>query len=148
MPWIYLVLIAVVLVVGLGVLLLNRRRSAAPSVPPAAPPAPSSPVPAPSPTRPLLARSIGSVTAAMEILIPILIVLVLIFGFGVIAVNRVRSRRGVDASLERHCQRLQRFGIGAPRAGRRHHAGAQFADHLLADVRVIRDLRDVERRER
>src|SRR5947207_5828738 len=30
----------------------------------------------------------------MEILIPILIVLVLVFGFGVVAVNRVRSRRG------------------------------------------------------
>src|SRR5256885_2775707 len=30
----------------------------------------------------------------MEILIPILIVVVLVFGFGVIAVNRVRSRRG------------------------------------------------------
>jgi fused signal recognition particle receptor len=38
MPWIYLVLIALVLVVGLGVLLLNRRRSAPPAVPPAAPP--------------------------------------------------------------------------------------------------------------
>ncbi len=33
MPWIYLVLVAVVLVVGLGILLLNRRRSGAPDVP-------------------------------------------------------------------------------------------------------------------
>jgi hypothetical protein len=61
---------------------------------------------------------------------------------------RVRGRRGVDAGLERHRERLQRFRVGAPRAGRRHHAGAQLADHLLADFRVIRDLRDVERRER
>ena len=60
----------------------------------------------------------------------------------------MQRRRGVDAGLERHRERLQRFGVGAPRAGRRHHAGAQLADHLLADVRVIRDLRDVERRER
>jgi fused signal recognition particle receptor len=38
MPWIYLVLIAVVLVVGLGVLLLNRRRGVIPpEVPPTAP---------------------------------------------------------------------------------------------------------------
>ena len=37
---------------------------------------------------------LGSVTSAMEILIPILILVVLIFGFGVVAVNRVRSRRG------------------------------------------------------
>ncbi len=37
MPWIYLVLIAVVLVVGLGVVLLNRRRSAATSAPPTRP---------------------------------------------------------------------------------------------------------------
>jgi fused signal recognition particle receptor len=53
MPWIYLVLIAVVLIVGLGVLLLNRRRSAEPPLPPAGrvgtierPPKPIEPPPA------------------------------------------------------------------------------------------------------
>src|SRR4051794_5325814 len=38
MEWIYLVLVAVVLIVGLGVLLVNRWRSAHPTIPPAAPP--------------------------------------------------------------------------------------------------------------
>ena len=37
--------------------------------------------------------------------------------------------------------------VGTARAGRRHHPGAQLADHLLADFRVVRHLRDVERGE-
>jgi fused signal recognition particle receptor len=41
MPWIYLVLIAVVLIVGLGVVAVNRRRSAAEQLP--APPRPTPP---------------------------------------------------------------------------------------------------------
>ncbi|MGZ4700220.1 MAG: signal recognition particle-docking protein FtsY [Ilumatobacteraceae bacterium] len=47
MPWIYLVLIAVVLVVGLGVVLVNRRRTAATSLAPTAPPSahPAAPPP-------------------------------------------------------------------------------------------------------
>ena len=47
MPWIYLVLIAVVLIVGLGVVLVNRRRSAAASLAPTAPPSahPAAPPP-------------------------------------------------------------------------------------------------------
>ena len=60
MPWIYLVLLAVVLIVGLGVVVVNRRRSAAPPVstaprpvPPGAPPPevvaePAAPQPAPT----------------------------------------------------------------------------------------------------
>jgi fused signal recognition particle receptor len=50
MPWIYLVLIVVVLVVGLGVVLLNRRRSGVAidvATPPARPPRTPPPQPAP-----------------------------------------------------------------------------------------------------
>jgi fused signal recognition particle receptor len=50
----------------------------------------------------------------MEILIPILIVLVLIFGFGVIAVNRVRSRRGID--IEPPARPVERSATAAPTA--------------------------------
>jgi fused signal recognition particle receptor len=46
MPWIYLVLVAVVLIVGLGVVLVNRRRATAPqAAAPAAPRAPAQPPP-------------------------------------------------------------------------------------------------------
>jgi fused signal recognition particle receptor len=58
---------------------------------------------------------IGSVVSAMEILIPILIVLVLIFGFGVIAVNRVRTRRrGID--IEPPARPAARAATPAPTA--------------------------------
>ena len=50
----------------------------------------------------------------MEILIPILIVLVLIFGFGVVAVNRVRSRRGID--IEPPARPVERSATAAPTA--------------------------------
>jgi fused signal recognition particle receptor len=50
----------------------------------------------------------------MEILIPILIVLVLIFGFGVIAVNRVRSRRGID--IEPPARPVEKSATAAPTA--------------------------------
>jgi fused signal recognition particle receptor len=51
----------------------------------------------------------------MEILIPILIVLVLIFGFGVIAVNRVRTRRrGID--IEPPARPAARAATPAPTA--------------------------------
>jgi len=51
MPWIYLVLIAVVLVLGIGVVLLNRRRAAGREAPPA-PPTPSIDHPPPRDGRP------------------------------------------------------------------------------------------------
>jgi fused signal recognition particle receptor len=58
---------------------------------------------------------IGSVVSAMEILIPILIILVLIFGFGVIAVNRVRTRRrGID--IEPPARPAARAATPAPTA--------------------------------
>ena len=50
MPWIYLVLVAVVLVVGLGVLLLNRRRAARPEA--AAPTVPVDEIDRPPGSRP------------------------------------------------------------------------------------------------
>ena len=40
---------------------------------------------------------------------------------------------------------MTRGGVGlARRLSRRHHAGAQLADHLFGDVRLIRGLRDIE----
>jgi fused signal recognition particle receptor len=51
----------------------------------------------------------------MEILLPILIVLVLIFGFGVVAVNRVRTRRrGID--IEPPARPVERSATPAPTA--------------------------------
>jgi fused signal recognition particle receptor len=49
MPWIYLVLVVVVLIIGLGVVALNRRRGAAPSALPSEPPG-RAPVIPPEPT--------------------------------------------------------------------------------------------------
>ena len=49
MPWIYLVLVVVVLIVGLGVVALNRRRAAAPTATPPEPPSRVPEVP-PEPT--------------------------------------------------------------------------------------------------
>ena len=59
------------------------------------------------------------------------------------APSGVRPRRGggVDARLERLGQRDERGLVRAPRAGRRHHAGAQLPDHLLGDVGVSRRAR-------
>ena len=54
----------------------------------------------------------------------------------------------IDARLERRGERRQRRFLGPLRAGRRHHAGAQLANHLLGDVGVIVGLGGVERRER
>ncbi|MCU1504231.1 MAG: Signal recognition particle receptor FtsY [Ilumatobacteraceae bacterium] len=62
MPWIYLVLIAVVLIVGIGVILLNRRRSAPPSVPPAAP---TASIDHPPPGAPGATTEPGSATTAV-----------------------------------------------------------------------------------
>jgi fused signal recognition particle receptor len=55
------------------------------------------------------------VTSAMEILIPILILVVLIFGFGVVAVNRVRSRRG-GIDIEPPARPAARAATPAPTA--------------------------------
>jgi fused signal recognition particle receptor len=49
MPWIYLVLVVAVLIIGLGVVVVNRRRTAAPS---AAPTPPLAPRPGVAPDRP------------------------------------------------------------------------------------------------
>src|SRR6478736_7441079 len=63
MPWIYLVLIAVVLVVGLGVLLLNRRRTATPPQVPPAPPTPAIDHPPPDPGTTLVVEEAPPVEA-------------------------------------------------------------------------------------
>ncbi|OLC42737.1 MAG: hypothetical protein AUH43_21880 [Acidobacteria bacterium 13_1_40CM_65_14] len=55
---------------------------------------------------------------------------------------------GVDFCFERGDERAHRLGVGTPRRRRRHHARAQLADHLLADVRVLLDLRCVKARQR
>ena len=58
----------------------------------------------------------------------------------------IRIHRGdaVDLRFERVDERRDRRGVRPPRAGRRHHAGAKLADHLLRDFRVLLDLRRVE----
>ena len=66
MPWIYLVLIAVVLVVGLGVLLLNRRRTATPQVPPT-PPTPAIDHPPPEPATTLVVEEAPPVEAEVVV---------------------------------------------------------------------------------
>jgi len=66
MPWIYLVLIAVVLVVGLGVLLLNRRRTATPQVPPT-PPTPAIDHPPPGPATTLVVEEAPPVEAEVVV---------------------------------------------------------------------------------
>jgi fused signal recognition particle receptor len=74
MPWIYLVLIAVVLVVGIGVVLLNRRRAAktpAPGGPTAPtierPPRPSAPV---APATPTVEAGVVEPEVELEVLEP------------------------------------------------------------------------------
>jgi len=63
MPWIYLVLIAVVLIVGLGVLLLNRRRSATVLQAPPTPPTPAIDHPPPAPGTTLVVEEAPPVEA-------------------------------------------------------------------------------------
>ncbi len=67
MPWIYLVLIAVVLVVGLGVLLLNRRRSATPPAAPPTPPTPAIDHPPPGPGTSLVVEEAPPVEAEVVV---------------------------------------------------------------------------------
>ena len=64
------------------------------------------------------------------------------------ATRTVRVRRAIDRRLERGGQRRERRLLRALRPGRRHHAGAELADHLLADVHRLGGLGDVVRRER
>ena len=58
------------------------------------------------------------------------------------------SAAAIERRLERGGERRQRVASGPLRAGRRHHAGAQLADHLLGDVDRLGRLRDVVGRER
>ena len=57
--------------------------------------------------------------------------------------DSARRRRRSRVSSESH-ERRDRGRVRAPRVGRRHHAGAQLADHLLRDVGMLSDGRGVE----
>jgi hypothetical protein len=59
-------------------------------------------------------------------------------------------RRGplIHPRFEGAAQILKRRVRGTPRAGRRHHAGAQLPDHLLGGVGMLGRARDVEAGER
>ncbi len=61
---------------------------------------------------------------------------------------RLRRGRGVEPRFERRDDRQARRGRRLQRAFLRHQAGAQLADHLLAELRVLADFRDVELLER
>ena len=63
---------------------------------------------------------------------------------------RIRMRRGplIHPRFEGAAQILKRRVRGTPRARRRHHAGAQLADHLLGGVGMLACARDVEVGER
>ena len=55
----------------------------------------------------------------------------------------------VERGFERIDQRLPRRGVGLlRRVLRRHHAGAQLADHLLGDIRLLGRVGDIEPFER
>ncbi len=62
----------------------------------------------------------------------------------------VRPQRGraIEPILERGRERGEGLFIGTFRTGGRHHAGAQLADHLLDDIRMIGRCRGIERRQR
>src|SRR5687767_4622458 len=54
----------------------------------------------------------------------------------------------VHGVLERDDELLIGGVVGARRAGRRHHARAQLANHAFGNIRVLAGLRNVERGER
>ena len=61
---------------------------------------------------------------------------------------RLQRRRAIETIFERGRKRGQCLLVGTLRAGGRHHAGPQLANHLLDHVGVIGGLGRVERRER
>ena len=69
------------------------------------------------------------------------------------ALKRTPARVGrgpgglIEAGLERRGQRGERGRVGTPCTRRRHHAGAQLADHALGDVGVPGGVCRLEQRE-
>jgi len=53
-------------------------------------------------------------------------------------------RPGVHLAFECFDERGMVAASGRPRARRRHHAGAKFANHLSGDIGMLGDLRRVE----
>jgi methylmalonyl-CoA mutase cobalamin-binding subunit len=54
----------------------------------------------------------------------------------------------VHLRLERGRQLLERGSVGAPCARRRHHPGAQLANHLLSNLGLLVEVAGIEPSER